>query len=47
MTANNFAVVTVGSTGIGAEICRQMLEAGYEVISLGANPLNRMRGCMR
>lgn len=34
MTANNFAVVTVGSTGIGAEICRQMLEAGYEVISL-------------
>jgi len=34
VTANNFAVVTVGSTGIGAEICRQMLEAGYEVISL-------------
>ena len=34
MTANNFAVVTGGSTGIGAEICRQMLEAGYEVISL-------------
>ena len=34
MTANDFAVVTGGSTGIGAEICRQMLEAGYEVISL-------------
>jgi NADP-dependent 3-hydroxy acid dehydrogenase YdfG len=34
VTANNFAVVTGGSTGIGAEICRQMLEAGYEVISL-------------
>ena len=34
MTARDFAVVTGGSTGIGAEICRQMLEAGYEVISL-------------
>jgi NAD(P)-dependent dehydrogenase (short-subunit alcohol dehydrogenase family) len=30
----NIAVVTGGSTGIGAEICRQMLAAGYEVISL-------------
>ena len=28
------ALVTGGSTGIGAEICRQMLEAGYEVVSL-------------
>ena len=34
MTAKDFAVVTGGSSGIGAEICRQMLEAGYEVISL-------------
>jgi NAD(P)-dependent dehydrogenase (short-subunit alcohol dehydrogenase family) len=34
VTANNVAVVTGGSTGIGAEICRQMLQAGYEVISL-------------
>jgi NAD(P)-dependent dehydrogenase (short-subunit alcohol dehydrogenase family) len=34
VTAKNFAVVTGGSTGIGAEICRQMLDAGYEVISL-------------
>ena len=34
MTAKDFAVVTGGSTGIGAEICRQMLEAGYEVVSL-------------
>jgi 3-oxoacyl-[acyl-carrier protein] reductase len=34
VTANNCAVVTGGSTGIGAEICWQMLEAGYEVISL-------------
>ena len=34
MTAKDFAVVTGGSTGIGAEICRQMLEADYEVISL-------------
>jgi 3-oxoacyl-[acyl-carrier protein] reductase len=33
VTARNFAVVTGGSTGIGAEICRQMLETGYEVIS--------------
>lgn len=28
------AIVTGGSTGIGAELCRQMLERGYEVISL-------------
>jgi 3-oxoacyl-[acyl-carrier protein] reductase len=28
------AIVTGGSTGIGAEICRQMLDAGYEVVSL-------------
>jgi len=28
------ALVTGGSTGIGAEICRQMLDAGYEVVSL-------------
>jgi 3-oxoacyl-[acyl-carrier protein] reductase len=34
VTANNFAVATAGSTGIGVEICRQMLEAGYGVISL-------------
>jgi 3-oxoacyl-[acyl-carrier protein] reductase len=30
----NVALVTGGSTGIGAEIARQMLDAGYEVISL-------------
>lgn len=34
MTERAVAVVTGGSTGIGAEICRQMLEAGYEVVSL-------------
>ena len=34
MTAANVALVTGGSTGIGAEICRQMLDAGYEVVSL-------------
>lgn len=34
MTAQNVALVTGGSTGIGAEICRQMLDAGYEVVSL-------------
>lgn len=28
------ALVTGGSAGIGAEICRQMLEAGYDVISM-------------
>lgn len=28
------AIVTGGSAGIGAEICRQMLDAGYQVISL-------------
>ncbi len=30
----NIAVVTGGAAGIGAEICRQMLEAGYEVVVL-------------
>jgi 3-oxoacyl-[acyl-carrier protein] reductase len=34
VTTQYIAVVTGGSTGIGAEICRQMLEAGYEVVSL-------------
>jgi len=28
------ALVTGGASGIGAEICRQMLESGYEVIAL-------------
>ncbi len=28
------AIVTGGSAGIGAEICRSLLEAGYEVVSL-------------
>ena len=32
--APNVAMVTGGSTGIGWEICRQMLGAGYEVVSL-------------
>ena len=34
MTAPNVAMVTGGSTGIGWEICRQILDAGYEVVSL-------------
>src|SRR5690554_3884872 len=34
MTRPHTAIVTGGSAGIGAEICRQMLDAGYEVISL-------------
>src|SRR5882724_13056465 len=32
--SQNIAIVTGGSTGIGWEICRQMLDAGYEVVSL-------------
>ena len=32
------AVVTGGSTGIGVAICRELLEAGYEVISLARRP---------
>ncbi len=34
MSEANVAVVTGGSTGIGAEICRHMLNAGYELVSL-------------
>ena len=34
MSDANIAVVTGGATGIGAAICRQMLDAGYQVISL-------------
>jgi len=34
MSARNVAIVTGGSTGIGAEICRHMLAAGYEVVSI-------------
>lgn len=32
--ANGTAVVTGGSTGIGAEICRELLDADYEVVNL-------------
>jgi NAD(P)-dependent dehydrogenase (short-subunit alcohol dehydrogenase family) len=32
--AERRAIVTGGSAGIGAEVCRQLLSAGYEVISL-------------
>lgn len=34
MSTENVAVVTGGSAGIGAEIARQMLDAGYEVVSM-------------
>lgn len=33
-TQTHTAVVTGGSAGIGAEICRQMLDAGYRVVSM-------------
>jgi NAD(P)-dependent dehydrogenase (short-subunit alcohol dehydrogenase family) len=34
MSERNLAVVTGGASGIGAEICRHLLAAGYEVVSL-------------
>ncbi len=34
MSERQVAIVTGGSAGIGATICRRMLEAGYEVVSL-------------
>lgn len=34
MQSPHVAVVTGGSTGIGAEICRSLLDAGYEVVSI-------------
>lgn len=34
MSAGDVALVTGGSAGIGAEICRHLLDAGYQVISL-------------
>jgi len=37
MTERNVAVVTGGSSGIGAEISRHMLVRGYDVISLSLN----------
>jgi len=34
MSERPVAIVTGGSAGIGATICRQMINAGYEVVSL-------------
>lgn len=34
MSERQIAIVTGGSAGIGATICRRMLDAGYELISL-------------
>lgn len=34
MSDHPVAIVTGGSSGIGAAICRHMIEAGYEVVSL-------------
>jgi len=33
------AIVTGGSTGIGEDICRKMLDQGYTVISMARNVL--------
>ena len=47
MKANKVAAVTGGSAGIGKVICEQLLEQGYEVVSLArrrtgqANPTPR------
>lgn len=40
MSDANIAIVTGGSTGIGAEICRRMLDHGYEVISLSRRKMD-------
>ena len=34
MSERPVAIVTGGSAGIGATICRQMIDAGYEIVSL-------------
>ena len=34
MSERPVAIVTGGSAGIGAAICRRMIDAGYEVVSL-------------
>lgn len=34
----NTALITGGSAGIGAEICRHMLDAGYSVVSMSRRP---------
>lgn len=46
MSERNVAIVTGGSTGIGAEICRQMLAAGYEVVSLALGSPDWSHECL-
>jgi NAD(P)-dependent dehydrogenase (short-subunit alcohol dehydrogenase family) len=36
--AHPTALLTGGAAGIGAAVCRRLLEAGYEVVSLDRNP---------
>ena len=38
MTARHVAIVTGGSAGIGAEICKRLLDDGYNVVSLSRRP---------
>jgi NAD(P)-dependent dehydrogenase (short-subunit alcohol dehydrogenase family) len=38
MTRRNVAIVTGGSTGIGAEVCRSLIAQDYEIISLARRP---------
>lgn len=42
--SERYALVTGGSAGIGAEVCRSLLAAGYQVISLSRRPTSVVPG---